>query len=39
MLDFRWHDIACYHTKPYVCEDSEMLLKYAKSTNPELNIE
>ena len=21
----KWHDIACYHTKPYVCEDSEQV--------------
>ena len=23
-----WHDIACYHKKPFVCEDSDELLKY-----------
>ena len=34
----KWHDIACYHTKPFVCEDSEQLLEYARLTNPELNI-
>ena len=34
----KWHDIACYHTKPFVCEDSEQLLTYARATSPELNI-
>ena len=34
----KWHDIACYHTKPFICEDSEQLLEYARLTNPELNI-
>ena len=34
----KWHDIACYHTKPFICEDSEQLLKYARATSPELNI-
>ncbi len=34
----KWHDIACYHTKPYVCEDSEQLLKFVRATNPEITI-
>ncbi len=34
----KWHDIACYHTKPYLCEDSELLLDYVESTNPELDL-
>merc|ERR1712008_12004 len=25
-----WHDIACYHTKPYVCEDSDQLLDFVR---------
>lgn len=33
-----WHDIACYHTKPYMCEDSEQLLEYVRQTDPELKI-
>merc|ERR1712203_1236874 len=23
----KWHDIACYHTKPFICEDSDQLLE------------
>ncbi|TRY66917.1 hypothetical protein TCAL_04358 [Tigriopus californicus] len=34
----KWHDIACYHTKPFVCEDSEQLLDYARASFPETNI-
>eukprot|EP00095_Tigriopus_kingsejongensis_P011520 maker-scaffold33_size549341-snap-gene-0.21 protein:Tk11520 transcript:maker-scaffold33_size549341-snap-gene-0.21-mRNA-1 annotation:"PREDICTED: hypothetical protein LOC100645018" len=34
----KWHDIACYHTKPFVCEDSEQLLEYARASFPEVNI-
>ena len=34
----KWHDIACYHTKPYVCEDSDQLLKYMRETNQGENI-
>lgn len=26
----KWHDIACYHKKPFVCEDSEQLLGYVE---------
>jgi len=29
----KWHDIACYHTKPTFCEDSEALLNYAREVN------
>lgn len=28
----KWHDIACYHPKPYICEDSELLIKYVEAT-------
>jgi len=33
-----WHDVACYHPKAFVCEDSEELLRYARATNPNLPI-
>lgn len=26
----KWHDIACYHKKPFVCEDSDQLLQYVE---------
>jgi len=29
----KWHDIACYHKKPYICEDNEALLNFIKGTN------
>ncbi|MCL4120058.1 UNVERIFIED_CONTAM: hypothetical protein GTU68_036414, partial [Idotea baltica] len=28
-----WHDIACYHKKPYVCEDSDLLIRYIEGTH------
>jgi len=34
----KWHDIACYHTKPFICEDSEQLLDYVRLTNPEVEV-
>ncbi|CAH0557585.1 unnamed protein product [Brassicogethes aeneus] len=33
-----WHDVACYHEKPIVCEDSDELLQYVASTNPGLRL-
>ncbi|CAG9784572.1 unnamed protein product [Diatraea saccharalis] len=33
-----WHDVACYHEKPVVCEDSEELLNYVASTNPGIRL-
>lgn len=33
-----WHDVACYHEKPVVCEDSEELLNYVASTNPGIKL-
>lgn len=30
----KWHDIACYHTKPYVCEDSDQLLDFITASYP-----
>jgi len=34
----KWHDVACHHTKPWVCEDSQELLNFARGTNPNLRI-
>lgn len=33
-----WHDVACYHEKPFVCEDSDELLKYVAQTNPGIQL-
>lgn len=33
-----WHDVACYHEKPVVCEDSEELLNYVASTNRGIRL-
>lgn len=33
-----WHDIACYHEKPIVCEDSDDLLAYVKATNKNIKL-
>ncbi|XP_014240141.1 uncharacterized protein LOC106661352 [Cimex lectularius] len=33
-----WHDVACHHRKPFVCEDSEALLKYVQYHNPNLQL-
>jgi hypothetical protein len=33
-----WHDVACYHKKPFVCEDSDQLIKKAKMLNPSVPI-
>lgn len=32
----KWHDAACYHEKPFICEDSDDLLNFAKFKNPDL---
>ncbi|MCL4165470.1 UNVERIFIED_CONTAM: hypothetical protein GTU68_038895, partial [Idotea baltica] len=34
----KWHDVACNHLKPWVCEDSDSLLAFARSNNPGANI-
>lgn len=34
----KWHDIACYHKKPFVCEDSELLLNYIRSQNRGISL-
>nr|CAD7405211.1 unnamed protein product [Timema cristinae] len=33
-----WHDVACHHRKPFVCEESDSLLKYVRFTNPNLRV-
>ncbi|KAF5305694.1 hypothetical protein FQA39_LY09183 [Lamprigera yunnana] len=33
-----WHDVACYHEKPFVCEDSDELLNYVASTNRGIQL-
>ncbi|XP_017769829.1 PREDICTED: uncharacterized protein LOC108557704 [Nicrophorus vespilloides] len=33
-----WHDVACHHRKPFVCEENEDLIKYVRYTNPELRV-
>jgi hypothetical protein len=32
------HDVACYHLKPFVCEDSDELLNFVRSRNPGLKL-
>ena len=33
-----WHDIACYHKKPYICEDNDLLIRFIEGTeNVRLN--
>ena len=34
----KWHDIACYHTKPFICEDSDQLLEYVQTSSPDLEL-
>jgi len=33
-----WHDTACYHKKSFICEDSDLLIRRAKSLSPKINI-
>jgi len=33
-----WHDVACHHFKPWVCEENAALLNYVRATNPTLRI-
>ena len=35
MLPQVWHDIACYHKKWFICEDSDKLMEFARTTSPE----
>ncbi|XP_071535617.1 P-selectin-like [Panulirus ornatus] len=34
----KWHDVACHHTKPWICEDSDELLNFARHDNPDVKI-
>ena len=34
-----WHDIACYHKKPFVCEDSDELIEFMRQTNPNAKLD
>ena len=31
-----WHDTACYHKKPFICEDSEPLMRKARNLSPNI---
>jgi len=33
-----WHDIACYHRKPVMCEDDDDLLRYMQENYSEYNF-
>ncbi|GLV38622.1 schlaff [Carabus blaptoides fortunei] len=33
-----WHDVACYHEKPVICEDSDELLNYIAATNRGIRL-
>jgi len=33
-----WHDVACHHKKPWVCEESKALLDYVRFTNPNSGV-
>lgn len=35
----KWHDVACYHSKPVLCEDNEDLLGYTKATSKNVIID
>ena len=35
----KWHDIACYHSKPFIYEDSDQLLEYVESLNKDNQAE
>ncbi len=34
----KWHDVACHHEKPIVCEDTEGHLNFARRTFPNIRI-
>lgn len=34
----KWHDSACYHKKPFICEDSEPLMRRARKLNTKIKI-
>jgi len=33
-----WHDVACHHKKPWVCEENESLLRYVRFNNPNIRV-
>jgi hypothetical protein len=35
----KWHDIACHHRKPFICEDSDVLLHAAHLSNKDQQYE
>lgn len=34
----KWHDVACHHLKPFVCEDSDELLNFVRYRNPGIKL-
>ena len=32
-----WHDVACHHKKPFVCEESQDLINYIHYTINKIN--
>lgn len=34
----KWHDVACHHLKPFVCEDSDELLNFVRSRNAGIRL-
>ena len=34
----KWHDVACGHEKPIVCEDVEGHIQFARQNFPNINI-
>lgn len=34
----KWHDVACHHIKPFVCEDSDELLNFVRSRNQGIRL-
>lgn len=34
----KWHDVACHHEKPIICEDVEGHLNFARQTFPNIRI-
>merc|ERR1712088_626429 len=34
----KWHDVACHHEKPIVCEDNFGHLQFARQTFPQIRI-
>lgn len=34
----KWHDVACYQSKPVLCEDNEDLLEWTQAQNKDVKI-